>query len=222
MNVDQKPNFPTRVPAEICILFGEPPLLEGEDVGIYNSLMDRFCEVIAPQKVFEWFWCKDLTDHTWEVRRLRWFKVLIVELKRAEVRHTASYYQFLGPDDDDDGNGSPGAEQAPGQEERAEQMGAAEAGPDAENHDARPAFVWPPVIDVPRESAEMLKLSLNEYRSIDSLIASAEQRRDRTLRVIARHRGELAKQARQASDESTNGAARHFESSQHAAGGYLG
>jgi hypothetical protein len=42
---------------------------------------------------------------------------------------------------------------------------------------------------------------LNQYKGVDKLIASAEQRRDRTLRQIERRRESLARRLRKASDE---------------------
>jgi hypothetical protein len=69
------------VPAEVHALFGDPPLLRGEDDGLYYTLMDHFTKLVEPTNMIEWWWVKDITDHTWEIRRLRRFKVLFVELR---------------------------------------------------------------------------------------------------------------------------------------------
>ena len=72
-------------PDEVQALFGEPPLLRGEDVGLYNELMGQFAKLVEPKDMIEWWWVKDLTDHSWEIRRLRRFKVLFVEVGRDQL-----------------------------------------------------------------------------------------------------------------------------------------
>jgi hypothetical protein len=74
------------VPAEVQALFGDPPLLRGEDDALYYTLMDHFTKLVEPMDIIEWCWVKDMTDHTWEIRRLRRFKVLFVELQRDQTQ----------------------------------------------------------------------------------------------------------------------------------------
>jgi hypothetical protein len=70
------------IPPEVEAQFGLPPLLRGEDDSAYYTLMENFAKLIEPKDMMEWWWVKDMTDHTWEIRRLRRFKVLVVELHR--------------------------------------------------------------------------------------------------------------------------------------------
>ena len=70
------------IPLEVEAQFGVPPLLRGEDDSAYYTLMDNFAKLVEPKDMMEWWWVKDTTDHTWEIRRLRRFKVLVVELQR--------------------------------------------------------------------------------------------------------------------------------------------
>ena len=85
-------NKTTQVPTDILNLFGEPPVLQTEDVGQYNDMMDRFCELIKPNDLFLWWWVKGMTDDTWELRRLRRMKVLIIENRRDEWRGNKDFY----------------------------------------------------------------------------------------------------------------------------------
>ena len=57
--------MPSLVPPEVQALFGDPPLMRGEDVGDYNKLLDQFAELVEPRDVLEWWWVRDVTDHTW-------------------------------------------------------------------------------------------------------------------------------------------------------------
>ena len=85
-------NKPAQVPTDILNLFGEPPVLQSEDVGQYNAMMDKFCELIKPNDLFLWWWVKGMTDDTWELRRLRRMKVLIIENRRDEWQGNKDRY----------------------------------------------------------------------------------------------------------------------------------
>src|SRR5436189_1631225 len=75
------------VPAAVQALFGDPPVLRGEEISVYYNILDRFAEIVDPQDTMEWLWIKDLTDHSWEIRRLRRFKILFVESSRNELHY---------------------------------------------------------------------------------------------------------------------------------------
>src|SRR5262249_17278551 len=62
-----------------------------------------------------------------------------------------------------------------------------------------------PVPDSEESSAEGLMYRINQYKSVDTLIASAELRRAHTLREIERRREYLARRLRKASDEIIDG-----------------
>jgi hypothetical protein len=156
----QDVNSVSLIPAHVELVFGDPPLLRGEDDGIYYTLMERFAELVEPKDMIEWWWVKDMTDHTWEIRRLRRFKVLFVELGRDEVLFNRRLI-------------------AHGDEKTV---------PESE-----------------KDIAEFFKYHINQYKDLDKLIASAEARRDRTLREIERRRDDLARRLREASNEIVNG-----------------
>jgi hypothetical protein len=149
-------------PPEVQALFGEPPLLRGENVALYNELMGQFAKIVEPKDMIEWWWVKDITDHSWEIRRLRRFKVLFVELGRDRMIESAEIF-------------------------------------------SNAEYVRPPVPDSEKDSAHLLMYRINQYNSVDKLIASAELRRARTLREIERRREYLAQRLRKASDEIIDG-----------------
>jgi hypothetical protein len=150
-------------PDEVQALFGDPPLLRGEDDGLYYTLMEHFTKLVGPKDMMEWLWVKDMTDHTWEIRRQRRFKVLFVELQRDQVHHDREMFASI----------------------------------------QKPTPV--PVPDSEKDSAEFFMSRIDRYKDVDRLIASAEVRRDRTLREIERRREHLARRRRETSHEIVDG-----------------
>jgi hypothetical protein len=86
-DVNPDPKMSPLIPPDIEAIFGEPPLLRGEDDGLYITLMEKYIDLIKPDDMIEWWWVKDMTDLTWEIRRLRRFKMLFVELNRDFLHH---------------------------------------------------------------------------------------------------------------------------------------
>jgi hypothetical protein len=89
-------------PDEVQALFGAPPLLRGEDIGLYNELMGQFAKIVEPKDMIEWWWVKDITDHSWEIRRLRRFKVLFIEFGRDMMHLGAKMRATVLADEDDE------------------------------------------------------------------------------------------------------------------------
>jgi len=160
-------------PDEVQALFGDPPLLRGEDVDLYNKLMSQFAKLVEPKDMIEWWLVKDITDHSWEIRRLRRFKVLFVEVGRDQLFENIQMKMLSMPPEDEE--------------------------------DEAPEYVPPPVPDSEKDSARLLMYRINQYKSVDTLIASAERRRARTLREIESRREHLAGRLRQASNEIIDG-----------------
>jgi len=160
------------VPAAVQALFGDPPVLRGEEISVYYNILDRFAEIVDPQDTMEWLWIKDLTDHSWEIRRLRRLKVQLVELQRDQwVSNLETYHISMLEKDDE----SP--------------------------------YVPLPVPMSEKDTAKMSDIQLANYSKVDKLIASAEARRDRTLREIDRRREQLARRVRKACAEVDDGEA---------------
>jgi hypothetical protein len=73
------------IPADILLMFGEPPIMAGEDRDAYSEILVRFAEFVKPADTAEWFWIKDVVDHSWEILRLRRMKMLFVEVRRKHL-----------------------------------------------------------------------------------------------------------------------------------------
>jgi hypothetical protein len=151
------------IPDEVLDLFGDPPLLRGEDDSVYYTLMERFTKLVEPRDMIEWWWVKDMTDHTWEIRRLRRFKVLFVELQRHQALRDREMLAVV----------------------------------------QKTEFAIVP--DSEQDWADVFMRLIDRYKSVDKLIASAELRRDHTLREIERRRENLARRLRKASNEIVGG-----------------
>jgi hypothetical protein len=160
--------IPSLIPPEVQVLFGDPPLMRGEDSGAYNKLTDEFTKLVEPTDMIEWWWVKDITDHTWEIRRLRRFKVLFVELRRDDMVKAREMFATAGADED--------AEYKP-----------------------------VPIPESEKDSAGLFIRLIDQYKGVEKMIASAERRRDETLREIERRREHLARRLRKASDEVIRG-----------------
>ena len=76
------PQTAPSIPEHILRIFGDPPLLSTENPEIYFLLLRTIAQEVCPQNVIEWFWVKDLVDLTWEIRRLRRFKTVLMEIER--------------------------------------------------------------------------------------------------------------------------------------------
>ena len=71
--------------------------------------------------------------------------------------------------------------------------------------DENDEYEAPPVPDSEKHSAELFMHRIGQYKSVDTLIASAELRRAHTLREIEHRREYVARRLRKASDEIIDG-----------------
>jgi hypothetical protein len=67
-----------------ALLFGPPPVIEGEKVKDYRKLLERVFEAVEPCDFIEEIWARDLADVTWSMFRLR---RILAALLDDEVRH---------------------------------------------------------------------------------------------------------------------------------------
>src|SRR5262249_29142724 len=62
-------------------LFGAPPILEGEDAGVYDELFGRMCAAIKPGDVIDEMFMADVVALEWEVLRWRRLKLRLIRLR---------------------------------------------------------------------------------------------------------------------------------------------
>jgi hypothetical protein len=61
----------SQVAEQIVALFGDPPLIKGEDSERYFKLLDAVAHSVEPKTVYDLMMVKDITDKYWEEIRLR-------------------------------------------------------------------------------------------------------------------------------------------------------
>jgi hypothetical protein len=74
----------SQIPDHVRELWGKPPLLRSEDPRVYDKLAQTVVRAIEPGDGIEWLLANDVVAHSWEIRRLRQFKTLLIEFKREE------------------------------------------------------------------------------------------------------------------------------------------
>ena len=59
-------------------LFGQPPILPGEDAATYDALLARVSTDVKPSDIIEEMWVHDVMDNSWEILRWRWVKTRLI------------------------------------------------------------------------------------------------------------------------------------------------
>jgi hypothetical protein len=85
------------IPSDIRKIWGEPPLLRNEDPETYEKLARQISQSVGPVDAIEWLWIKDILDLSWEIRRLRRFKTMLIELARAGSEQADQAYYETEP-----------------------------------------------------------------------------------------------------------------------------
>ena len=71
----------SQMPALIKKLWGPPPIPRTEDPAVYWKLGLAMAEAVQPADPIEWMYLKDVVDYTWEIRRLRKYKVELIAIQ---------------------------------------------------------------------------------------------------------------------------------------------
>jgi hypothetical protein len=89
------------IPNDIRFLFDPRPLTVHEDPGVYDRLLACIVQDVKPRDIIEWIWVKDILDLVWEARRLRFYKVLVmqVRMRKAGGRLLAQVFEPEALDD---------------------------------------------------------------------------------------------------------------------------
>ena len=78
-----------RILVELDGLFGDPPLLEGEDPNLYWGLLAGMIKDRNPESFAEWIYVHDMVDKLWEEQR---FKRALSGLMRGEMFNALRYF----------------------------------------------------------------------------------------------------------------------------------
>jgi len=160
--------------------FGPAPLFEGEDSAGYDDLLARVSGAIKPADIIEEIWIRDIVGLTWEALRLRRARAaLLAANSHVGVRRVLR--PLCGTKAYDL------SEQWAWREENA----VAEVA----RHLAAAGLTMDAVL------AHTMADDIELVEKMDGMIASAEIRRNATLREIERRRSDLAARLRQATDD---------------------
>jgi hypothetical protein len=163
-------------------LFGNAPTLKSEDRKVYWDFMNEVIRCIKPEDMIEWLRVKDVVDLSWEILRFRKLKITLIEIEREETNAGIEWAREHPDEPFYDGDGLALRLRPPTEKEM-------------ERRKNRPP------IDTETDSAGLLWRHIDQYERIESLLTSAELRRDRILREIEIHRAELARRLRQTTGE---------------------
>ena len=178
MNHDQPTTEPTRLSC-----FGPAPLFDGEDSASYDELLARVSGAIKPSDIIEEIWIRDIVALTWEALRLRRVRAALLTAKRH-----VGVKQLLRP--------MYGTEMYDLSEQWARREDEAVAAVD--RHLATADLTMDAVM------AETMLAEIELVEKMDRMIASAEIRRNATLREIERRRSDFAARLRQATKDRDN------------------
>jgi hypothetical protein len=77
------PSVPGR--AQLLVVFGPPPLLEGEDAAAYDQLLARIWAAVKPVDIIDEIFIDDVASLEWEVLRLRRLKWTLIRALALEM-----------------------------------------------------------------------------------------------------------------------------------------
>jgi hypothetical protein len=77
--MSDKPKTSEELLIELKALFGSPPVLNTESEEAYYAIMTKFLECFAPEDFMMQIFVKDLTNYTWDIRRIQRHMTLTIE-----------------------------------------------------------------------------------------------------------------------------------------------
>jgi len=167
-----KPKTNVSVPNLDAIL-GKPPVLPNEDAEAYEKLNDQFRRAVNPQDVIEEILLRDVVDVTWEIQRLKDYKMQLLQAKR-------EYSLRIILENFSDRNGY-----------NKELYGEWKNG-DKKAIKLINGFLSAKGLDPSAIDAFSFRSELDNMERFDRLIMQAEARRMAHLREVDRHRASLA------------------------------
>ena len=167
---------PTTEPMRLTC-FGPAPLFEGEDSAGYDELLARVSGAIKPADIIEEIWIRDIAALTWEALRLRRARAALLTATRYTGVKSV-LWPMCGLKAHDL------SEQWARREERAVAT--------VDRTLATAGLTMDAVM------AQTLVIKIDLVERMERMIASAEMRRNATLREIERRRSDLAARLREA------------------------
>jgi hypothetical protein len=163
--------------------FGPAPLFEGEDSAGYDELLARVSGAIKPTDIIEEIWIRDIVGLTWEALRLRRAQTALLGATRhVGVKHVLK--PLCGTK----------AYDLSEQWARREK----EAVAAVDRHLATAGLTMDAVM------AQTMSVEIDLVEKMGRMIASAEIRRNATLREIERRRSDFAARLRDATRDEGN------------------
>lgn len=165
---------------ELDFALGSPRFVGNEEEGPYLALRQQFRQLVKPKDAIEQIWCHDLTNHTFEIERLRRHKTSIV--KSAMVAATA---ELLSP-----------VHHYPDALKLAEKS----ASGDSESKEKVSGVLASLRRDDGDIEALAFERKLSSIERLERILWSKEQSRNAILRQIERRRESFARRAQRAID----------------------
>jgi hypothetical protein len=175
-------------------VFGEVPLLAGEDAVAYLELEQKIYDAINPQDAIEELWARDVVDLFWDSLRLRRLKVKLIAgakreaLKRLYFRLTNRWFPEATL-----------TEWVNGDEEATSQIS---------------AFLDEAGLDEEAVTAQTIRDEIKTLESVDRLILQRDACRNAALRELDRRRDARARRLREIAREVEQPATAAIESPQ--------
>lgn len=184
------------IPKYIERILGPAPLVHGESVEDYRSLLSQFAAAVDPDSIIDWLQIKDVVDLTWEIIRYRRVKAEIIDLEIPFAaaplvrRVLIDKEKHYGPTIDS--------------------LRLQEAQNAILNAMGEPAFAETEVAESVTQlglpltsfSSSALVSKLDVIEAIDRLVARAEKRRDSVLQEIERRQAAFGGALRKAANDS--------------------
>ena len=77
--------FPVKPPKELMQFFGDPPLIGDERPEDYEGLFSAIAAAAKPADAIAWLFVRDIADLSWEIRRERSLKLLLIKSYHEDV-----------------------------------------------------------------------------------------------------------------------------------------
>jgi len=167
-------------------LFGPTPIMEGEDITLYDDLLTRISTAVKPKDILEDIWVREDVDLVWEIFRLRRLKwtLLVASAEEGLVKVLAPFIQGV-----------------PEQKELAHAWFARK--PSAIKRVKK--ILASAGLSEDAILAQTLSIKLDDIERIDRMIAIKEARRNVILSEIDRHREMLGRSLRRAVQDVEDG-----------------